>query len=299
MTRFYAFAVLMLLGSPAYAGDSFSFVIGGHHIHIERSRHCNSASCVSVSIPGIYEKRARRDRYDDEFSDAPPPAPVTASAAPAVAAPQASPPQVAPAQPVACAPAAAPPRPVATQVVAASPPQVLPPQVQPVTTAAVPPQPVAPAVAPPSPAPAIARPAEVASRPPAVAPRISKVLHRVEEAPDSPLGDWQTEGHKGLVRIEPCGQALCGYVLDASTSAKGETVLIDMKSKTSSEWSGNIYSRNSGNTYYATMTLKGPDSLQVEACALGRFFCSGNAWTRIAKPERLVTYRHVSTEPRS
>jgi uncharacterized protein (DUF2147 family) len=305
MTRFYALAVLMLLGSPAYAGDSFSFVIGGHHIHVERSRHCNSASCVSVSIPGIYEKRARRDRYDDEFRDAPPPAPVTASAAPAVAAPQVSQPQVSqppvtPAPPVACAPAAAPPRPVAPQVVAAAPPQVLPPQVQPVTTAAVPqPAPsLAPAAVAPSPPPAIARPADVAP-PPVAAPRISKVVHRVEEAPDSPLGDWQTEGHKGYVRIEPCGQALCGYVLDASTNAKGETVLIDMKSKTSSEWSGNIYSRNSGNTYYATMTLKGPDSLQVEACALGKFFCSGNAWTRIAKPERLVTYRHVSTEPRS
>lgn len=121
----------------------------------------------------------------------------------------------------------------------------------------------------------------------------------MEEELDSPLGDWQTEGHKGFVRIEPCGQALCGYVLDLSSNAKGETVLIDMKSKTASEWSGDIYSRNSGNTYYATMTLKGPDHLQVEACALGKFFCSGNAWTRIATSERLVTYRQMATEPRS
>ena len=64
MKRFCAVAVLMLLGSPAHAGESFSFVIGGHRIHIERPRHCNSASCVSVSIPGGYEKRGRRDRYD-------------------------------------------------------------------------------------------------------------------------------------------------------------------------------------------------------------------------------------------
>ena len=32
--------------------DSFSFVIGGHRVHIEASRHCFSPSCVSVSIPG-------------------------------------------------------------------------------------------------------------------------------------------------------------------------------------------------------------------------------------------------------
>lgn len=295
MKRFCALVILMLLGSPAHAGDSFSFVIGGHHIHIETSRHCNSASCVSVSIPGMYEKRARSNRYDDEVRDAPPPAPVaTAAAAPP------SPPQGAP---VACAPVAAPARPVTPQLVSTSQPRLQPPPIQPLAITAMPP-PAPPAVRappPPPPPPVIARPAEAALPPaPAAAPpRISKVAYRVEEPPDSPLGDWQTEGHKGLVRIEPCGQALCGYVLDPATNAKGETVLIDMKSKAASEWSGNIYSRDSGNTYYATMTLKGPDSLQVEACALGRFFCSGNAWSRIAKPDRLITYRQIANEPRS
>lgn len=290
MKRFCTLAILMLLGSPAHAGESFSFVIGGHQIHIEASRHCNSTSCVSVSIPGIYEKRARFYRDDDDAPNAPPPAPVAASVAPPAGRPQAP--------PVACAPAAVPVRPVAAQIVTASQSQIQPAPVQPATIAVPPPQqPAPPAIAPPP----IARPAEAGLPPsPAAAPpRISKVVHRVEVEPDSPLGDWQTEGHKGLVRIEPCGQALCGYVLDPSSKTKGETVLIDMKSKAAAEWSGNIYSRDSGNTYYATMTLKGPDSLQVEACALGRFFCSGNAWSRIAKPDRLISYRQISTEPRS
>lgn len=294
MKRFCTPAILMLLGSPAHAGESFSFVIGGHQIHIEASRHCNSTSCVSVSIPGIYEKRARFYRDDDDAPNAPPPAPVAASVAPPAGTPQAP--------PVACAPAAVPVRPVAAQIVTASQSQIQPAPVQPATIAVPPPQqPAPPAIAPPPPPPPIARPAEAGLPPsPAAAPpRISKVVHRVEVEPDSPLGDWQTEGHKGLVRIEPCGQALCGYVLDPSSKTKGETVLIDMKSKAAAEWSGNIYSRDSGNTYYATMTLKGPDSLQVEACALGRFFCSGNAWSRIAKPDRLISYRQISTEPRS
>lgn len=296
MKRFCALAVLLLLGSPAYAGDTFSFVIGGHHIHIERSRHCDSASCVSVSIPGIYEKRARGDRYDDDAPIAPPPAPV--------AAPVAAPSSLPAAQPAACVPVAVPAHPVAPQIAAVPQPQLQPPPIRPTTITAAPSLSAPPVIAPApptAPQPAIARPAQAAfAPPPAVAPpRISKVVHRVEPEPDSPLGDWQTEGHKGLVRIEPCGQALCGYVLDPATNAKGETVLIDMKSKAASEWSGNIYSRDSGNTYYATMALQGPDQLQVEACALGRFFCSGNAWSRIAKPERLITYRQISTEPRS
>ena len=77
-------------------------------------------------------------------------------------------------------------------------------------------------------------------------------------------------------------------------------MLINMKPKAASEWSGNIFSRNSGNTYYGTIALKGPNSLLVKACALGRFFCSGNVWSRIAgKPEKQITSRQTSSEPRS
>jgi len=63
MKRFCALAVLMVLSSSAYAGNSFSFGIGGHRIRIEAPRHCNSPSCVSVSIPGLYETRRGRDRF--------------------------------------------------------------------------------------------------------------------------------------------------------------------------------------------------------------------------------------------
>ena len=103
-----------------------------------------------------------------------------------------------------------------------------------------------------------------------------------------------------MVRIEPCGQALCGYVLDPSSNAKGETVLVDMKSKSTSEWSGNIYSRDSGNSYYGTISMKGPNALKVEACALGRFFCSGNVWSRAdIKPVSLISDRGNWRDSRS
>ncbi len=83
-------------------------------------------------------------------------------------------------------------------------------------------------------------------------------------------------------------------------TTNGETVLINMKPKTASEWSGNIYSRDSGSTYYATIAMQGPDSLRVEACALGRFFCSGNVWSRIAAtPEKLAASRRTLWVPRS
>jgi len=103
-----------------------------------------------------------------------------------------------------------------------------------------------------------------------------------------------------MVRIETCGKALCGYVLDPNSDAIGESVLINMKPKSADVWSGNIYSRASGATYYATIAMKSANSLRVEACVLGRFFCSGNLWSRIvAKPRELITSRVPAPEPKS
>ena len=83
MKRFCCLAALMLLSSSAYAGHSFSFMLGGHRVRIEAPRHCFSRSCVSVSIPGIHESRRRRDSIDEveaapASAPAPPPAPAAA-----------------------------------------------------------------------------------------------------------------------------------------------------------------------------------------------------------------------------
>jgi hypothetical protein len=294
MKRFWALAVLMVLSSSAYAGNSFSFVIGGHRIRIEAPRHCSAPSCVSVSIPGLYQTRRGRDRYDDD-------APAAAPAKPPAPAPQqvALPPTVTaaskpPIQPV----ASAPPPPAIVRLAASAPQQpTAPPQptLQPSTTPAT-----TPAVTPP-PTPPIETPADPARPTLDAAPQPLKVSHEVDDEPAAtPLGDWQTEADKGSVRIERCGGALCSYVLHPSSNAVGETVLINMKPKAAAEWSGTIYSSASGNTYYATIALKGPNSLRVEACALGKFFCSGNVWRRIgAPPDKLMTFRQLSPAPRS
>jgi Uncharacterized protein conserved in bacteria (DUF2147) len=284
MKRFFYLVVLVALSSSAYAGESFSIAVGGHRIRIEAPRHCNSPSCVSVSIPGIYETRHRRDRYDDDDATpvmpAKPPAPAPALARPVVA--SASKPSI---EPVTTPPPAmaAPTAPASQQIAAPPPAIVQPPKAPPAVTA-----------------PPAAPPAETPVRPAPDAAPVLRVSHEVEDEPATPLGDWQTEANKGSVRIEPCGRALCGYVLNPRSNAKAESVLINMKPKAPAEWSGNIYSRDSGETYYGTIVMKGANSLRVEACALGRFFCSGNVWSRIgAKPEKLVTSRRTLWVPRS
>ena len=99
--------------------------------------------------------------------------------------------------------------------------------------------------------------------------------------------------------IARCGNALCGDAL-ISSNERGEAVLINMKPKAERQWTGGVYSQESGETYYGTMSMKGIDTLRVEACALGRFYCSGNNWSRITRrADGLVTLSHVSAESRS
>ena len=285
MKRFGFLAALMLLSSSADAA-SYSFVVGGHRIRIEAPRHCKSLSCVSLSVPGIIEARRGRDRTDD-IGAAPAAAPKPLASVPA---------QVS--APVTIGLAAAETREVAVppqpKIQPAEPPQPEPARVEPSQ-----PEPVRIEALPAEPA-RIETPAATAPPVAEVAPKASTVSQQVDaEAFDTPLGDWRTEA-KGMVRIERCGSALCGYVLDPSSRAKGQAVLVNMKPKTGSQWIGSVYSRNSGDTYYGTLAMKGPDTLRVEACVLGRFYCSGNNWSRIdAAARKQITSRQVSPEPRS
>jgi uncharacterized protein (DUF2147 family) len=275
------------LSSPASA-RAYSFVVRGHRVHIPS--HCRSLSCISVSGIG----NLRRGRHDDDVAtvnDTPPApaAPPAPAPAPAIAPP--------PTQPVYAPPIAqvAPPAPAPLPPVSRA--QSIPPAP---TLAAAPPAPAVPSVGFEAPRPQQSSAVQlrdpvrasqqkpqdkpqdrpVVEQPvPSVAPPVARVA-QADEDDDSPAGDWQTEGRNGLVRIESCGDAYCGYALNATTKAKGETVLVNMKAKKASQWAGNIYSRSSGNSYYGTMTLKEGNSLRVEACALGSYFCSGNTWTR-------------------
>ena len=318
MTRLLCFAVVMGLSTAAHA-DSFSFTVGGHHISISAMRNCYSASCVSVSIPGIVSTHRRRsDDVVAARTRPAPKAPATITPVPVVATAPAQ--QMAPLAPraetraILPPPASPPSRPPSAPKLASTDSKEVaapPPPAEPVKSAAIerptePPPPPPPAMGKPPAEQVVDKPPVAPLPPPAVAtpapdPAPAKITKVVDaERDDTPLGDWQTEGKTGAVRIEACGKALCGYLINPSSQAKAETILINMKPKGDVEWRGSIFSRASGNTYNATMTLKRPDLLRVEACALGHFFCSGNNWTRIVKqPAAVLTSRDNESEPPS
>jgi uncharacterized protein (DUF2147 family) len=158
-------------------------------------------------------------------------------------------------------PAPAPATPAATQ-----PPAPAPVAAAPVSTtvATAAPAPVTNEV---TPAPVAAAPAAPAPAPVAAAPA---------PAPTTPLGIWATEENKGNVRIEPCGQNLCGYAVKS-----GERILINMKPQ-ETKWTGQIHDPDSGRNYDSTIAMKGANSLRVQGCAFGGMFCGGQTWKRVS-----------------
>ncbi len=281
-------ATSIALLTTAQAG-SYTFSIGGNRFHVEAPRSCRSASCVTV-----VSKRSLRptDGVGTAPASQPAPAPALQPACPAAAVkspqatvvvPSSAPPVLAAAtsQPVAPPPAAS--SEISTlETVSPGPPRVdLERTDQPKTAALEPPRIEPPVIVP---------GAEINHT-----AAVAKI--RDDEGP-APLGEWESAGAKGTVRIERCGPALCGYALSEATS-RGESVLVNMKPKKHNVWTGSIYSRSSGNTYYATMTLKSSGKLHVEACALGRFWCSGNDWTRVEAPREEITASSHQSRTRS
>lgn len=288
MKRLCVLVVLMLASSSAGAG-TISFSVGGHRIRIEAPRGCGSSSCASISIPGVYESRKKRDDDTRNVAATPPPAPATPAAQ------AAPPPPPAPVQQLTPAPA---PKTVVVTAPAPPPLAVYKPAAVATQEAAPPPPPPVPQVQPVAMTQPCTAPAE--ERPSVGFPTASLPVLNVarQEDPDSPLGDWQTEG-KGTVRIAECGRALCGYAIKEGADEKGEAVLINMKPKTDTQWSGSVYSKHSGDTYYGTMRLRGPNTLRVEACAFSRFYCNGSNWTRITTPQPMMTSRQIAGRPQS
>ncbi|MET4042454.1 DUF2147 domain-containing protein [Bradyrhizobium sp. RT6a] len=262
--------IALMAIAPAAEAGSYAFSIGGHRFQVESSSRCRSASCVSVSSHRSF--RADVDTTPAPTPVLPPPQPLYPVA------------PVRPPQAIEVAPAPAPGAPVLASTTSqpivlppapsANPPRVELPRTEPPKTVALdPPRMEAPVVAP--------------------RPELKQAVTSPERGDDElaylPLGEWESAGAKGTVRIERCGPALCGFAL-TEASTRGESVLVNMKPKTHDVWTGNIYSRSSGSTYYARMTLKSSGELHVEACALGHFWCSGNDWTRAEeRPEKLIT----------
>jgi uncharacterized protein (DUF2147 family) len=107
-------------------------------------------------------------------------------------------------------------------------------------------------------------------------------------------GEWWTPGFNARVRIEPCGDAICGRIVwlwdDTPTKIADKTplvgkVVIDrMRAAESGRWTGGrLYNPEDGRDYKGSLQLQSPTRLVVDGCVL--FICRTQVWRR-ADPSR-------------
>ncbi|MCF8468023.1 MAG: DUF2147 domain-containing protein [Sneathiella sp.] len=115
-------------------------------------------------------------------------------------------------------------------------------------------------------------------------------------------GVWSTVEGKSHVKIEPCGDKLCGKIIwlkepntpegkpktdehnsDEALRSRpilGLELLNGLVPEETNEWDdGEIYNPEDGKTYSSEMTLVTPDELHVKGCVL--FICKTQVWTKV------------------
>lgn len=107
-------------------------------------------------------------------------------------------------------------------------------------------------------------------------------------------GQWKNPKGSVVVRLGPCGNAICGVVVDASEHAKdtarrggtphliGTRILSGLRPNGDGSFKGQAFDPKRNIHAPATVRLLGPDALSVEGCALLGLVCKEQRWTRVS-----------------
>lgn len=110
---------------------------------------------------------------------------------------------------------------------------------------------------------------------------------------DALEGLWKNRPNTLVVKIAPCGEALCGTVVQASDDAKASTrkagtanlvgtkVLTGLRKSSAGSYSGQVFNPNLNIHAGGTVTLESPTVLVVRGCVLAGLICRQQHWTRI------------------
>ncbi len=109
---------------------------------------------------------------------------------------------------------------------------------------------------------------------------------------------WINPKSSVIVRIAPCGAALCGRVTWASTKAQadaqrggtarliGTLLMEDFEADGPGSWRGRLFVPDIQQTAEATMRRTGPNSIEIRGCGLGGLVCKSQSWRRSSAVKR-------------
>lgn len=103
------------------------------------------------------------------------------------------------------------------------------------------------------------------------------------------IGEWWTPGFNARVRIQACGDAVCGHIVwlwDEQARGVvdrgpliGKAVIDGMRATEPLRWSGGrLYNPEDGRDYKGSLQLRSPSSLLVDGCVL--FICQTQVWRK-------------------
>ncbi len=124
-----------------------------------------------------------------------------------------------------------------------------------------------------------------------IATGIALALAAPAFAADPLEGQWRTakddNGNSGIIKVAPCGDALCGKLVQSFDKAgkafksenQGRNIISATKPSGNGQYKGKVYSPDRGKTYNSKLKLSG-NKLKVSGCVLG--ICrDGGTWTRV------------------
>jgi uncharacterized protein (DUF2147 family) len=118
--------------------------------------------------------------------------------------------------------------------------------------------------------------------------------------PESVQGRWLTETRHGVVDIAPCGESICGALVESDgiranpdlrdahnrnqalrgRQLRGLQILQGFTWRSGAWAGGTIYNAEDGGTYHATITLVDHDHLTLRGC-IAWPLCRTQHWTRV------------------
>jgi len=109
----------------------------------------------------------------------------------------------------------------------------------------------------------------------------------------TPIGVWQNPRHSIEVRVEQCGNELCGKIVAASPEAQqdardsgvnnliGVQLLSDYRATGPGRWSGTVYVPDMGRSFSSHIVQATPNTLRISGCLIAGFICKSQDWTRL------------------
>lgn len=116
------------------------------------------------------------------------------------------------------------------------------------------------------------------------------------------LGTYWTPEHDGVIRVAPCGDAVCGTLVGmdytgamprtyAGTPQCGWPLMRDFRPDEDGVLTGTITDPDSGKVYHATLRPDGPEAVSLRGYILVPLFGASQRWTRFSG--RLTAACHI------